>query len=527
MATTPDTTIAGTRDETDAAPATVLELRGIRKTFAGVVALSDATLTLQAGRVHALMGENGAGKSTLIKILAGVYTPDDGEIVLQGRPLRFGSPAQARDAGVAVIYQEPTLFPDLSIAENIYMGRHPRARGLSRIDWPRLHGDVKALLAEVGLDLDPRERLRGLSVADQQLVEVAKALSLDARVLVMDEPTAALTPSEVARLFAIVRRLRARGAAIVFIGHRLAEVFAIADTVTVLRDGGYVGTYAAGDLDPARLVALMVGRPLDTLYNKAPSTPGPVVLEVRDLRRAGSFAGISFDLRAGEIVGMAGLVGAGRTEVAKAIFGIDRADGGTVKLDGRLARFTSPRAAVRAGLAYVPEDRQNHGLILPLPIAANVSLPLLREMARGGVLRPRRERTLAEDYGHRLLLRARSVRQPARDLSGGNQQKVVLSKWLATRPRVLILDEPTRGIDVGAKAEVHRLIGALAADGLAILMISSELPEVLAMSDRILTMREGRLAAVFERAVATQESIMAAATGSTAPSVNVAVGGAV
>ncbi|MBV9280290.1 MAG: sugar ABC transporter ATP-binding protein [Chloroflexi bacterium] len=493
----------------------VLELLHIRRAFGGLVALHDATLRLHPGTVHALLGENGAGKSTLIKVLAGVYQPDGGQILLRGESVGFANPAQARDAGVAVIYQEPTLFPDLSIAENIFMGRHPIDARWRRIRWNALHTEVRGLLERVGLNLDPRERLRGLSVADQQLVEVAKALSLNARVMVMDEPTASLTPGEVERLFGIVRQLRAQGVAIVFIGHRLEEIFAVSDQITVLRDGTYVGTWDTADLTPDQAVAHMVGRPLETLYARQRARAGEPLLQVAGLRREGVFADISFEVCAGEIVGLAGLVGAGRTEVARAIFGIDRPDGGTVTLDGRTVRFDSPRAAVRAGLAYVPEDRQAQGLVLPLPIAQNVTLPLLREMTRAGLLQPARERTLAEEYGRKLRLRARSVRQPARDLSGGNQQKVVLSKWLATRPRVLILDEPTRGIDVGAKAEVHRLMGELAASGLAILMISSELPEILAMSDRVLVMREGRLVTEMDHAAATQESIMAAAAGLT------------
>ncbi|HEX6506683.1 MAG TPA: sugar ABC transporter ATP-binding protein, partial [Chloroflexota bacterium] len=473
----------------------------------------DATLMLSAGTVHALLGENGAGKSTLIKVLAGVYQPDEGQIILNGEPVTFDNPAQARDAGVAVIYQEPTLFPDLSIAENIFMGRHPIHPQSRRIDWNALHREVRELLKRVGLDLDPRERLRGLSVADQQLVEVAKALSLNAQVMVMDEPTSSLTPSEVERLFGIVRQLREQGVAIIFIGHRLEEVFAIADQITVLRDGRYVGTFNTADLTPDQAIAHMVGRQLETLYERAPGHIGEPLLQVENLRREGVFSNISFDVCEGEIVGLAGLVGAGRTEVARAIFGIDRLDAGSITLNGKTVRFASPREAVRAGLSYVPEDRQAQGLVLPLPIYQNVTLPLLREMARGMVLQPARERALAEEYGERLRLRARSVQQPARDLSGGNQQKVVLAKWLATRPKVLILDEPTRGIDVGAKAEVHRLMGELAASGLAILMISSELPEILAMSDRVLVMREGELVAEINRAEATQERIMAAAAG--------------
>lgn len=499
--------------DTEAAP--VLEMRNIRKAFGGVVALHDASLRLRAGTVHALLGENGAGKSTLIKVLAGVYRPDGGQIEMAGQPVAFDNPAQARDAGMAVIYQEPTLFPDLSVAENIFMGRHPIDPRFRRIHWTVLRREVRELLQRVGLSLDPGERLRGLSVADQQLVEVAKALSLHARVVVMDEPTASLTPSEVERLFGIVRQLRDDGVAIVFIGHRLEEIFAVSDQITVLRDGTYVGTFDTSDLTPERAVALMVGRPLETLYSRKRAQAGEPVLRVDRLRREGVFTDISFEVRAGEIVGLAGLVGAGRTEVARAVFGIDRLDEGTVTLDGRVVRFDSPRAAVRAGLSYVPEDRQAQGLVLPLPIFQNVTLPLLREMTRSGLLQPSRERALADEYGRRLRLRARSVRQPARDLSGGNQQKVVLAKWLATRPRILILDEPTRGIDVGAKAEVHRLMGELASSGLAILMISSELPEILAMSDRVLVMREGRLVAEFQHGDADQERIMAAAAGLT------------
>jgi rhamnose transport system ATP-binding protein len=502
----------------DASTVPVLELLHIRKAFGGVVALHDASLRLTSGRVHALVGENGAGKSTLIKVLAGVYQPDGGQILLDGAPATFDNPAQARDAGVAVIYQEPTLFPDLSIAENIFMGRHPIDRRTRRIEWQVLYREVRKLLGRVGLGLDPRERLRGLSVADQQLVEVAKALSLNARVLVMDEPTASLTPEEVERLFGIVRQLRAQGVATVFIGHRLEEVFAIADEITVLRDGAYVGTFPTAELTPAQAVASMVGRPLDTLYERAPGDIGARMLRVEGLRREGVFTEITFEVRAGEIVGLAGLVGAGRTEVARAIFGIDRLDGGTVEVEDRPVKLDSPRAALRAGLAYLPEDRQSQGLVLPLSISKNVTLPLLRELARGGFLQPQRERSLAEEYGRRLRLRARSVNQRAGDLSGGNQQKVVISKWLATRPKILMLDEPTRGIDVGAKAEVHRLMGELAQSGMAILMISSELPEILAMSDRVLVMREGRLVAEMQRGAVTQEAIISAASGLAAAS---------
>ena len=488
------------------------ELRGVDKSFGGVRALRGVDLRLAGGEIHALVGENGAGKSTAARLLGGVYEPDGGAVLIDGEVVELRSPRDARARGVAVIYQEPALFPDLDVAENIYMGRQPRDR-LGGIDWRRMRSEVAELMRSLGVTLDPRTPVRGLSVADQQLVEIAKALSLDARVVVMDEPTAALSSREVEQLFRIVRDLRERGVAVLFISHRLEEVFELADTVTVLRDGERVITAPAGELDAANLIRHMVGRELGELFPKQDAEVGDPVLEVRGLTREGVFRDVSFVLRSGEILGLAGLVGAGRTEVARAIFGIDSLDSGEVGVAGRPLRTGSPSAAVAAGVAFVPEDRQHQGLVLEMTIEQNETLPFLRRVTRFGLLQPRRERSIARNYADRLQVRSAGLDLPARSLSGGNQQKVVLAKWLATEPKLLILDEPTRGIDIGTKAEVHRIISNLAAQGLAILLISSELPEVIAMADRVLVMHEGRITGEFGREDAGQEAIMRAATG--------------
>ena len=489
-----------------------LELRHAAKSFGRVRALVDGDLTLWPGEVHALLGENGAGKSTLVKILAGVHEPDSGALVIDGVERSFATPAQARDAGVAVIYQEPTLFPDLSIAENIYMGRQPVGR-FRRIDYVAMQREVDALLASLGVDLSAERLVRGLSIADQQVIEIAKALSLDANVLIMDEPTAALSLPEVERLFAIVRKLRERGAAILFITHRIEEVFALAQRVTIMRDGAKVFEALTPELDTAGIVAKMVGRDLDAFYPKAKAVPGEVRLAVRGLTRAGVFRDISFEVRAGEIVALAGLVGAGRSEVARAIFGIDPIDSGEVSLCGQRLPPGRPAAAVRRGLALVPEDRRQQGLALELSIARNASLTVLGRLTRFGLLSSAREMALASRWGTKLQLKASDLLAPVGTLSGGNQQKVVLGKWLATEPRVLIVDEPTRGIDVGAKAEVYGTLSKLVGEGMAVLMISSELPEVLGMADRILVMHEGRISAEFAQAQASEQRIMAAALG--------------
>jgi rhamnose transport system ATP-binding protein len=490
----------------------VLALEGVRKSFGAVAALRDVRLELHAGEAHALVGENGAGKSTLVKTLAGVHPPDAGTVLLDGQPVAFGGPADARAAGIAVIYQEPTLFPDLSVAENIFMGRQP-LRGLRRIDTAAMRSRCRELFTRLGVRLDPDRPARGLSIADQQIVEIAKALSFDARVLVMDEPTAAVSGVEVERLFAVVRALREHGAAVLFISHRLDEVFALCERITVMRDGRWIATEPAAELTVERVIRLMVGREVSSLFPKLPVEPGEPRLEVRGLTRLGYFADVGFAVRAGEIVALAGLVGAGRSEVVRAIFGVDRYDSGEVRVDGRRLRRGSTPAAIAAGVALVPEDRRQQGLVMELSVERNATLPRRWSLSRLGLLLGGAERRSARTWTERLRVKAARTSDPVATLSGGNQQKVVLAKWLSTEPRVLIVDEPTRGIDVGTKAEVHRLLSQLAADGVAVLMVSSELPEVLGMADRVLVMHEGRLVADIPRARADEESVMTAATG--------------
>ncbi|MEU8251072.1 sugar ABC transporter ATP-binding protein [Nonomuraea sp. NPDC048916] len=493
-------------------PTPTLALANVSKSFGAVKALRDVSLELFAGEAHALAGENGAGKSTLVKTLAGVHRPDSGQVLLGGEPVVFAGPADAQQAGVAVIYQEPTLFPDLSVAENIFMGRQPR-RGLGRIDRGSMHAQTRALFGRLGVTLDPEQPSRGLSIADQQLVEIAKALSRDARVLIMDEPTAALSGNEVARLFSVVEALREHGCAILFISHRLDEIFSLCQRVTTLRDGAWIAGEPVAGLTHDDLVRRMVGRELGALYPKQDTAVGDVALKVERLTREGVFTDVSFEVRRGEIVALAGLVGAGRSEVARAVFGVDRWDAGAVTVDGRDLPAGSPTAAMDAGLALVPEDRRQQGLVMELSIERNIGLTGLRSLRRGLTISRRAERDRAADWAVRLRLKFARLGDGVGVLSGGNQQKVVLAKWLATEPSVLIVDEPTRGIDVGTKAEVHRLLSELAGQGIAVLMISSDLPEVLGMADRVLVMHEGRLAAEIPRAEATEESVMNAATG--------------
>ncbi|HWP39626.1 MAG TPA: sugar ABC transporter ATP-binding protein, partial [Tepidisphaeraceae bacterium] len=499
-----------TSDNTTAA---VIRTCGVGKSFSGVPVLIDVDFDIRPGEVHTLIGENGAGKSTLMKIIAGVHRPDCGKLIVDGQEVTISSPMAARRLGIALIHQEPLNFPDLSVAENVFLDhRVPRGR-LGQIDWRGMYARTQAQLEALGVDLDPRTPLLGLSIADQQMVELAAALSRNARVLLMDEPTASLTPREVDRLFGIVRQLKASGVAIVFISHRLPEVFDVSDRITVLRDGRCIGTKLASQTTTDEIVHMMVGRPLQALYERTHATVGQPLLQVENLTRAGDFHSVSLCVRCGEIVGLAGLVGAGRTQLAEAIFGLRKIDSGLVRINGRPLPVGSPRQAMQHGLAYVPEDRQHNGLLLPMSVSANTSLADLGQVSRLGWISRRRERRLAETWRRRLAIRLREVDQPVRELSGGNQQKVVLSKWLATGPKVLIVDEPTRGIDVGAKAEVHHVLAELARQGHAILMISSDLPEVLAMSDRVLVMREGRIAAELTRSQATQHAVMAAATG--------------
>jgi rhamnose transport system ATP-binding protein len=490
---------------------TILELKNISKSFSGVEVLHHVSLNLRPGEVHALLGENGAGKSTLVKVITGVHQPDGGEILLDGSPVHFRDTWDTRQAGITAIYQELSLFPDLDVAENIFVGYQPTAAG-GRIDWRKLYKKADELLNSLGVHLDLRQKARSLSIAQQQMVEIARAFSLNARILIMDEPTSSLTLNEVADLFRLVRRLREEGKAIIFISHRLEELFEIADRVTVLRDGTYVDTRSMKDVTRDDLIRMMVGRTITNLFPKQDVKAGDVALEAENLTRTGAFRDISFTLRKGEILGMAGLVGAGRTNVARAIFGVEPATGGRIRIDGREVTITSPQQAIELGLAYVPEDRQLHGLIPAMHITSNISLPMLREFSRSGWVNFKKERKASYEAARQMEVRANNIWQRARELSGGNQQKVVLAKWLATQPRILILDEPTRGIDVGTKAAVHALMSKLASEGMAILMISSELPEVLGMSDRILVMREGQMTAQFTREEATQEKIIAAAT---------------
>ena len=490
----------------------LLSLVHAAKAFGAVRAVVDASIDLYGGEAHALVGENGAGKSTVVKMLAGVHQPDEGELLIEGQPAMLTGPAAAQAAGIAVIYQEPTLFPDLTVAENIFMGRQPLVAA-RRIDRRAMRAQAAALFERLGVQLDPGRIARGLSIADQQIVEIAKALSLEARVIVMDEPTAALSAAEVARLFDVVRTLRAAGAAVLFISHRLEEVFEICQRVTVMRDGRTVLARELAGLTADDLVRAMVGRDMPQRTAGERSQPGGEVLRVERLTREGVFIDISLHVRAGEIVALAGLVGSGRSEVARAIFGIDRYDAGRVTIGGTGLRKGSPAAAMAAGIGYVPEDRRQQGLVMDMSIQQNVALASLARLRRGGLIRSAAERAFATDWAQRLRLRYGRLTDSVSTLSGGNQQKVVLAKWLGRYPALLIVDEPTRGIDIATKADVHELLVRLAGDGVAILMISSELPEVLHLGDRILVMREGRLTAEYAHADASEEKIMSAATG--------------
>ena len=491
----------------------ILELKNISKSFSGVEVLHEVSFTLRPGEVHALLGENGAGKSTLVKIMTGVHQPDGGTIYLNNEQARFGDARESLQAGIAAIYQELSLFPDLDVAENIFVGRQPTTTG-GKIDWRRLYGDAQKLLTSLGLHLDLKQKARSLSIAQQQMVEIARAISVNARILIMDEPTSSLTLNEVNDLFRLVGRLRDEGTAIIFISHRLEELFELADRVTVLRDGSYINTCQLKDITRDELIRMMVGRTITELFPKQAVKLGEVALKVEGLTCEGLFQDVSFELRRGEILGMSGLIGAGRTDVARAIFGVEPLTSGKIQVDGRNVSINSSQQAISLGLAYVPEDRQLHGLIPAMNIVNNISLPLINQFSSWGRLDHHAERSEAFAMASQMEVRAHNIWQLARELSGGNQQKVVLAKWLSTKPRILILDEPTRGIDVGTKAAVHALMSKLASEGMAILMISSELPEVLGMSDHVLVMREGRITAQLSRAEATQEKILHFATQS-------------
>jgi ribose transport system ATP-binding protein len=495
-----------------------LRMEGISKAFPGVQALDDVDFEVATGEVVALVGENGAGKSTLVKILSGAYRRDTGRILLHGEQVEIESPHHAQQLGIAIIYQEFNLTPNQTAAANIFIAREPVQRGLGKmlnfVDRRRMEREAQKHLERVGARVPATSLIRDLSVAQQQMVEVAKALAVDARIIIMDEPTSALGEDEVEILFEIVSTLKEQGIAIIFITHRLEEVLRIADRVVVLRDGRRVGGMPIDEATPEKIIHLMVGRELTEIFHKEEAEIGEPLLEVQGLTRAGAVKDVSFSLRRGEILGFAGLVGAGRTETARLLFGADRKDAGEIRIEGQPVDIRSPVDAVEAGLGLVPEDRGNQGLVLLLPVLENIVLPTLDGHARGGWVDRHHTRETAQDYVDKLNIRTPPhLRQRAKFLSGGNQQKVVLAKWLASQPKVLILDEPTRGIDVGAKAEVHALMSKLAQAGMGIIMISSELPEILAMSDRILVMSEGRVAAILDRDEATQEGIMAHASG--------------
>jgi ABC-type sugar transport system ATPase subunit len=495
-------------------PDPILVAEGISKRFPGVHALDGVSLTVYPGEVLAVIGENGAGKSTLMKIFAGVYLPDGGTVLVEGQPTAIASPGVAQELGIITIYQELSLVDALSVGENIFLGDLPtRPGGKWQVDWPELWRQSSALLERVGSRVRPQTLVRDLTVAQKQMVEIARALARNVRVLILDEPTSSLTERETERLFEIIATLRSRGVGVVYISHRLAEVFQIAQRVTVLRDGKVVGTLPIAEASEDLLVRMMVGRDLSRLFTQARSTQAPVRLEVRGLSRGRALHDVSFTVRGGEIVGLSGLVGAGRTELARCLFGADRYDSGEILLDGVPIKARTPGDAVKLGIALVPEDRKLQALILRMSVRENVTLPVLGRLGSAAVPSRSQERALVGDYIRSMRIRTPHMEQRVAALSGGNQQKVVLARWLATKPKVLILDEPTRGIDVGAKAEVHALIARLAEDGVAILMISSELPEILGMSHRVLVMRNGRIVADMPREEASEEAIMVAATG--------------
>ncbi|MEH7837882.1 sugar ABC transporter ATP-binding protein [Rhizobium laguerreae] len=507
----------GHRTPIDSGAGFVLEMRSITKAFPGVLALDGMSLKVRAGTVHVLVGENGAGKSTLMKILSGIYAIDGGEILFRGEKLDHQSAAAALDRGISMIHQELSPVLDMTIAENIFLGREPtygRTGVLSRfVDFTRMNSDTQALLDRLGLKYNPRAKMRDLSIATMQLIEIVKAISREASLVIMDEPTSAISDTEVAMLFRQIADLKAAGVAIIYITHKMDEIFQIADDITVMRDGQFVAAAPASEYAPTKLISQMVGRTISSIFPKEEVPIGEIVLSVENLSRDGSFENVSFEVRAGEIVGLSGLIGAGRTEVARVIFGLDAADAGVIRLNGKPLKLRSPKDAIASGIAMVSEDRKAEGLVLCRSVGENISLSNLKKFASGLFISERQEETASQRMIKMLQIKTPNTTMIVENLSGGNQQKIVLAKWLLGDLKLLILDEPTRGIDVGSKSEIHRLMTEFARQGLAIVMISSELPEILGMSDRVVVMSEGRVTGELTRDEATQETVMRLATG--------------
>lgn len=499
----------------------VLELKGITKIFPGVKALDDVYFKLKPGEIHALMGENGAGKSTFIKVITGVHAPDEGEMILNGRKVTFAHPTDAQKAGIAAIYQHVTCYPDLSVTENIFMGHEHIERGTKRIKWRDMHEEAGRLLRELGAGFSPKTLMGALSVAEQQIVEIAKALSTGAKIIIMDEPTAALTRSESEELYRIAERLRDNGAAIIFISHRFEDMYRLASKVTVFRDSKYIGTWNVDEISNADLIIAMVGREISQLFPKKEAVIGEEVLRVEGLGKTGYFADVSFSLRRGEILGLTGLVGAGRTEVCQALFGVERYDKGRVLFKGKPLKVRGPKDAMRQGIGYLSEDRQKQGLVLSWGIGRNITLPSLSKFARKGAIDTRKELEVAKTLAEKVNVKAKSVFDLASSLSGGNQQKVVFAKLLTAELDVLILDEPTKGVDVGAKSAIYEMIGELAAAGYGIVLVSSEMPEIIGLCDRVAVMREGRITATLDREGLTQEAILQASMVDAAPAIRI------
>ncbi|KOS67820.1 D-ribose transporter ATP-binding protein [Lysinibacillus contaminans] len=495
----------------------VMELKNITKTFPGVTALNNVSFVLEKGQIHALMGENGAGKSTFIKVITGVHKADAGEILLDGRPITFSNPNEAKAKGIAAIYQHATNYPDLNVTENIFMGHEKISPKTKRILWKEMHDEAKGILRSLGSAINPKQEMGTLSVAQQQIVEIAKAISTNARIIIMDEPTAALTTRESEELYRIAEKLRDQGTAIIFISHRFEDMYRLASKVTVLRDANYIGCWAVDDITNKNLIIAMVGREINQIFPKKEHTIGEEVFRVENLRKIGYFADISFSLHKGEILGLTGLVGAGRTELCETLAGIEKYDNGFIYLHGQKEKFKNPKDAMQKGVGYLPEDRQKSGLILQWGIGRNITLPTLENYSTKGWLNEKRESLKAKEIAEKLHVKALSVFDLVSSLSGGNQQKISVAKLLTTDLDVIILDEPTKGVDIGAKAAIYKIINELANEGYSVILVSSEMPEVIGLSDRVAVMREGRLVKIIDAHEVSQESILAAAMGEVQP----------